>query len=201
MGYRLNGRGSMPDGEIFFSSPQRPDRLWGLLASIQWVPGAFFRGVKRHEREADHSQLHLVPRLGIVELYLHSPYVFMLLCLIRYAQGQPFHNFSFAIIRHLSMLRRGAAAVYASLALLQYFVRYHSRGSSSAQVSCGLLIAGGVSLLYSYCRGTSWGRLGNWGTVTCGMGRVRQITVSGIGCLSLLKSKTVIIHFTSKHKT
>jgi hypothetical protein len=38
------------------SSPRHPDRLWGpTQPPIQWVPGAFSPGVKRQEREADHS--------------------------------------------------------------------------------------------------------------------------------------------------
>jgi hypothetical protein len=52
----------------FFSSPQRPDRLWGLPCSL---PNVYRRlGVKGQEREAGHY-FHLVPRLRRVELYLH----------------------------------------------------------------------------------------------------------------------------------
>jgi hypothetical protein len=44
-------------GWEFFSSPPRPERLWGppsLL--IQWVPGVLSLGVKRPGHEADHSR-------------------------------------------------------------------------------------------------------------------------------------------------
>jgi hypothetical protein len=46
--------GSNPDrGWEFFSSPQRRDRLWG--PPIQWVLGVLSLGLKRLDREADHS--------------------------------------------------------------------------------------------------------------------------------------------------
>jgi hypothetical protein len=58
VGCGLNHRGSVPgrdsDG-IFFSSPQRPDRLWGHPVSYPMGSGAFSPGVKRLGREADHS--------------------------------------------------------------------------------------------------------------------------------------------------
>jgi hypothetical protein len=38
---------------------------------IQWVPEDVSLGVKRQGREADHSPL--MPRLRMVELYLHCP--------------------------------------------------------------------------------------------------------------------------------
>jgi hypothetical protein len=47
----LSGPGSIPGMPKFFSSPQRPDRLWGPLSiQIQWVPGLTLQ-----RREADHS--------------------------------------------------------------------------------------------------------------------------------------------------
>jgi hypothetical protein len=52
----MNYPGSIPGSARFSSSPQRPDRLWGL-PPIQWVPGALSPGVKRQGREADHSPL------------------------------------------------------------------------------------------------------------------------------------------------
>jgi hypothetical protein len=53
--YGLEGRGSVPGrNKRFFSSPQRPDRFWGL-SRLQWVPKALFPGVKRPGNEADHS--------------------------------------------------------------------------------------------------------------------------------------------------
>jgi hypothetical protein len=45
----------VPVGPIIFSSPRRPDRLWGsvkLPSNGYW--GLFRRGVKRPGREADH---------------------------------------------------------------------------------------------------------------------------------------------------
>jgi hypothetical protein len=56
----------------FFSSPPRPDQLWGphsLLSSGYQV--FFLGGVNWPRREADHS--HLVPRSKCVELYLYCP--------------------------------------------------------------------------------------------------------------------------------
>jgi hypothetical protein len=47
--------------------------------------GAASQGVKRQGPEAD-DMLHLERRLRILELYLRSPYIFMGLCLINYAQ-------------------------------------------------------------------------------------------------------------------
>jgi hypothetical protein len=57
MGYKLNGRDSIPDKwkEYYFvrgvqtGSGAHP-------ASIQWVPGALSLELKRPEREADHSR-------------------------------------------------------------------------------------------------------------------------------------------------
>jgi hypothetical protein len=55
-GYRLDGRGSIPDrGKIFlFSTAFRPP-LRPTQPPIQWVPGANFTWIKRPRREADHS--------------------------------------------------------------------------------------------------------------------------------------------------
>jgi hypothetical protein len=48
-GYGLGGRSSIPcRGKRFFSAPQRPDRFWAHS-------GALFPGIKRLERETDHS--------------------------------------------------------------------------------------------------------------------------------------------------
>jgi hypothetical protein len=39
-----------------FSSPGRPDRLWGPpIPPMQWVPGTLPPGVMRQDREAEHS--------------------------------------------------------------------------------------------------------------------------------------------------
>jgi hypothetical protein len=65
--YGLHGRGSIPGmGKMYFSFPQHPHQLWGhyVMDTVGSFPG---RGVKLT------SHLHLVPRSGMVELYLHSP--------------------------------------------------------------------------------------------------------------------------------
>jgi hypothetical protein len=44
-------------GPKIFSSPYRPDRLWGSTQPpIQWVPGAVSLGIKQKGREADRSR-------------------------------------------------------------------------------------------------------------------------------------------------
>jgi hypothetical protein len=44
--------------EELFSSPQRPDRLWGDAQRLmKWVNGAASPEIKRKGREADHSPL------------------------------------------------------------------------------------------------------------------------------------------------
>jgi hypothetical protein len=60
-GYGLDGRGvgvRVPVGPRIFSSPSRPDRLWGppnLLSNGYRGPGNLSPAVKRPVREADHS--------------------------------------------------------------------------------------------------------------------------------------------------
>jgi hypothetical protein len=58
-GYELDGRGSIPvTVKIFFSSPQRPDRIWDLPSLLSnGYRGLFPRGVKRPGREAALSSL------------------------------------------------------------------------------------------------------------------------------------------------
>jgi hypothetical protein len=60
-GYGLDDRGvgvRVPVGSRIFSSPRRPDRLWGSTQPpIQWVPGVLSSEVKRPGRGADHSPL------------------------------------------------------------------------------------------------------------------------------------------------
>jgi hypothetical protein len=71
--YRLDGRGSIPGGERFFSSLKRQERLWGELSLLSnGFQGLFLRrksgwGVKLT------THLHLAPRSKMVKLYLHSP--------------------------------------------------------------------------------------------------------------------------------
>jgi hypothetical protein len=56
-GYGPDSRGLIPGkGKRLFSTPQRPDRLWGSThPPIQWVPGDLSPEVKRPGSEADHS--------------------------------------------------------------------------------------------------------------------------------------------------
>jgi hypothetical protein len=82
-GYGLDGPRSIPGSVRFLSSPQLPDRLWGppsLLSNGHRGEGG--RCVKLT------THLHLMPRSRKVELYLHSPYVFMALLLFT---GAPAH--------------------------------------------------------------------------------------------------------------
>jgi hypothetical protein len=58
--------------------------------AIQLVPGALSLGVKRPGREADHSPPSSAEVEECVELYLHSQYVFMAWCLVKYRD-----NFTF----------------------------------------------------------------------------------------------------------
>jgi hypothetical protein len=57
-GYGLDGRGvrvRVPAGTRFFSSPHRPDRLWGPLSLLSnGCRGDLSPGVKRPGRQADH---------------------------------------------------------------------------------------------------------------------------------------------------
>jgi hypothetical protein len=73
MGCRLNGWGSIPGTrKRFLFIPQRPDRLWVYSASYPvGTRGSFIRD-KATGTSSWPLNLHLVPRLRIVELYLHS---------------------------------------------------------------------------------------------------------------------------------
>jgi hypothetical protein len=72
MGYGLDGRGSITGrSNRYFSSFQRPDRLW-VPPSLLQISGALPQGTKRLGLESDHS-LYLVPRSKMVELFLHYP--------------------------------------------------------------------------------------------------------------------------------
>jgi hypothetical protein len=76
-------RAGFPVGtRVSFSTPQRPDRLcWPLL--FNEYRGLFLRGWSGQGAKLT-TDLHLVPRSRMVELYLHSPYVFMAWCWIKY---------------------------------------------------------------------------------------------------------------------
>jgi hypothetical protein len=54
-GYRLDGRSSIPGRDKIFSSPQRPDRLWGPPSLLFNGYRGSFPGVKQPGPEADHS--------------------------------------------------------------------------------------------------------------------------------------------------
>jgi hypothetical protein len=61
-------------GERYFSSPRRPDRLLGPSSLVQWVPGVL--SSRYSGRSVKIMTHHLMPRLRVVELYLHSPILF-----------------------------------------------------------------------------------------------------------------------------
>jgi hypothetical protein len=91
LGYGLDYWGSrvrLPAGlGIFLFTTASRTVLGPTQPSIQWVPGAFYLGVKRPGREADHS-LHLVPRSRMCGAIPSLPqYVLMSWCLVK-AQGQ-----------------------------------------------------------------------------------------------------------------
>jgi hypothetical protein len=58
-GYGVDDQGvgvRVPVGSRIFSSPRRPDRLWGSTQlPVQCMPGVLSPGLKREVREADHS--------------------------------------------------------------------------------------------------------------------------------------------------
>jgi hypothetical protein len=54
-GYELGNRGSIPDRAGPFSSPLRPDRLWGPPSLLSSGYQVFPWGVKRLGCESDHS--------------------------------------------------------------------------------------------------------------------------------------------------
>jgi hypothetical protein len=47
------------------------------------------------------NHLHLVPRTKMVELYLHTPYIFMVYCLFNLAQGQLYLVHEFRLVYQL----------------------------------------------------------------------------------------------------
>jgi hypothetical protein len=77
LGYRLDNRGSrvqFPAGAgIFLFTTMSRMALGPTQPPIQWVPGALSLGVKRLEREADHSPPSSAKVKEWVELYLHFP--------------------------------------------------------------------------------------------------------------------------------
>jgi hypothetical protein len=80
-GYGLDDRGigvRVPVGSRIFSSPRRPDRLWGLTQPpIQWGPGTLFSGIKRPGRVAAHSP-PASTEVTKIWIYISTPqYAFM----------------------------------------------------------------------------------------------------------------------------
>jgi hypothetical protein len=68
-GYGLDGPG--PESRRTSSSPQLPDRLWGL--AIQWIPGGLVSREQNDRGVKLITHLHLVRRSREVEIYLQSP--------------------------------------------------------------------------------------------------------------------------------
>jgi hypothetical protein len=82
-GHGLDSRGQIPSrSKRFFSSPQHPDRLWVplIVLSNGYQGLLFWEQSGRRVKLTTH--LNLVPKSRMVELYLHSPYVFMSWCLV-----------------------------------------------------------------------------------------------------------------------
>jgi hypothetical protein len=67
---------------IFLFTTESRTALGPTQPPIQWVPGALFPGVNRPEREADHSPPSSA-ELSIRGAILHSPYAFMVWCLVK----------------------------------------------------------------------------------------------------------------------
>jgi hypothetical protein len=62
--------------------------LTSRLTTIQWVPATLSLGVKRPEREADHSSPPSAEVKELMELHLHSPNTPSWRCAHLKAQGQ-----------------------------------------------------------------------------------------------------------------
>jgi hypothetical protein len=80
-GYGIDGREvgvRVPVESRIFSSPRRPDRLWGFTQPpIQWIPWALSPGAKRPECEADHSPTTSAEFKKMWIYTSTSPYAFM----------------------------------------------------------------------------------------------------------------------------
>jgi hypothetical protein len=72
-GCGLDGLTSIPGrGERLFSTPQRPDLLWGPPSLLSNGYRGSSPGIKRPGREADHSCLRVsIAEVKMAELYLH----------------------------------------------------------------------------------------------------------------------------------
>jgi hypothetical protein len=72
-GYELESRGSIPSrNKIHSFTSQRPDRLWGPSSLLTNGYRGFFPMGKKGRGVNLTTHLHLLPRLGMVELYFHS---------------------------------------------------------------------------------------------------------------------------------
>jgi hypothetical protein len=92
LSHGLENRGSIPGRGRFFSSPPRPDRLWGPSSISFNGYGALSPKLKRPGREAT-TYLHAVPRLECVGLNLHSSALFHGVLLNRQGHLYLFLNF------------------------------------------------------------------------------------------------------------
>jgi hypothetical protein len=82
--YVVDGRSSIPGrGKFFLFSIASRWVLRPTQPPIQRVEGCISPCVKRPVQEADQS-LHVVWRSRMIELYLHSPWVFIAWCLIKH---------------------------------------------------------------------------------------------------------------------
>jgi hypothetical protein len=74
----LHDQGSIHGrGKKFISSPQYPDRLWCPPSHLSnWHQGLLPRGLSSQGVKLP-THFHLETRQRMVELYLHSPYIFM----------------------------------------------------------------------------------------------------------------------------
>jgi hypothetical protein len=55
---------------------------------IQWAPGTIFPTGKNGRAVKLNTRIHVVPEARMIQLQLHSPYVFMPQCFINYLQEQ-----------------------------------------------------------------------------------------------------------------
>jgi hypothetical protein len=80
--------------EIFLFDTMTRPALRPTQLPIQWVPGALFLGVKRPGREAGHSLPSSAEVKECVEIYLHSPNVFMAWCVVKQRDAFTFIPFT-----------------------------------------------------------------------------------------------------------
>jgi len=81
-------------GREFFSSPRHVDRLWGSSSIMSSGYQGPFSGLKQQGHETDHSTPYKYRGEECVELYFHSPYVFLTSCLVKQRDNFTF-NFAF----------------------------------------------------------------------------------------------------------